>query len=266
MAEAKTSIAYNGKKMSQGTMDVFELAPILEAMGKICVEAHKTINHGSNKKVSVHVDSNFKAECFLIDLLVNLPTEQLPALLSEVGPENIELILKNIGFKQARVSLLKFIKWLKNREIKNTTPRDNIVEIEAQDEEKKDIPRQVWSLYENVKIREYLLILLSLLEQDEVDNFEVRESNGPDSKVITSITKDELIYFSVAPKEEEIEESRKDIVLQVDMPHITMTEKKWQFSTIGDDGGRKIIASIKDGDYLQKVKNREVAFKKWCLY
>ena len=283
MSVASTTIAYVGKKVEDGTMDVRDLGPALLAVGKLCEHAHKIVNKDS-KGVSVLV-KKISVGSFEIDLSVTASfMEQTKNIFGFSDYKSADYILNILGFGVEEfiksfseslgkslgvavgtglpaLTVLAYYKIIKKRKIISTTIEEGHVKVTVEGQKEPMIAtRHVWDLYNNKKIQNNFYDIVSPLEQEGMDAFEVRDKKQ--KKTIERITKEEVPYFAGESKESVVEERERKVLLQVDTPHITDPEKRrWLFSSVGEGSRISISASIMDKKYMDRIKRGEISFK-----
>ncbi len=291
MSVASTTIAYVGKKVADGTMDARDLGPALLAIGKVCERAHEVINkEGKGVKVLV---KKISAGSFEIDLSVTASlieqTKNLfgvsdynsaddiinilgigkewyvKGLSEQLGKHTADVIAAGVvgagvgGVAFGRWTLIKFLKFLKNRKPSEVTIKEDEVKMTV-GSQTATVPRNLWKLYDDRKTRSHLSDIVSPLEQEGMDAIEVRNKKG--KTTVEKITKEEIPYFIGDQKESVAEERESKVLLQVDSPHITDPEKRrWIFSSIGEGSRVSFSASIMDKKYMDKIKKGAILFK-----
>ena len=291
MSVASTTIAYVGKKVEDGTMDARDLGPALLAIGKVCERAHEVINKDS-KGISVLV-KKINAGSFEIDLsvtaslieqtknifgvsdynsandIINIlglgKESYIRGLSEQLGKNTANVITAGSvasvvgGVAVGRWTLIKFLKFLKNRKPSNITIKEKDVEMTVGGQP-TTVSSNLWKLYDDKKTRNHLSDIVSPLEQEGMDALEIRDKKQ--KTTAEKITKEEIPYFMGDQKESVVEESKSKVLLQVDTTHMTDPEKRrWIFSSIGKGSRVSFSASIMDKTYMDRIKRGKILFK-----
>ena len=243
MSKTSFFIAYDGPAIKGGTMDVYELAPALLALGDLIEEANKVLNV-DGPQISVNVRADFKEGSFQVglDLIQNL-AEQAKFLISE-GHSPAEIL----GFLGATAGTTKGLLWLikrlQGREIKKATTIENgNIKIETDaDFDAIEVSKETVKLYRHRKVRTALSAVLKPLEKVGIDVFQVRDFK--EKKVIESVSKEEEPYFAVPPMPEEVVSESTTTGAYYVRGVFFDEGLKWRLF----DGENKINALIKDAD------------------
>lgn len=248
-------IAYEGPAVDSGIMDVKELAPALLALGNLVEDANKVIGN-PEAQVKVVVRSSFERGSFQITLeLIYKLSEQIKLLFDMYNSNNLaEKLLIALGFiSGGGISLIKLIKYIRGRTIRNATILENgNVRLELVGDNGKfeyiEVNDKVIKLYRDRSIRENLCQVLSPLKKEGITGFSVRKG----CEVIEKVTKDEVSYYEVPKESEEehiITSTRKAFVSLIE---VAFEEGlKWRLS----DGENKFYATITDKDFLDQIDN-----------
>jgi len=256
------NIIYDGEALQNNEMDVRDLAPSLLALSDLFDEANHILNSGQTK-ISVNVKASFKTGCFGVECVV--VQDMLSSLMNFLKDDRVisaATIITLTGFsvKDAGYSLIGFIRWLKNRKIKQIEAINNDRVMVILEEETIEIESQILDLYRNSKIRKSLeLAIVKPLERDGIDSFAcVGKYPVEDSDIIFSISKEEKDFFIVSDAADEpLEELKYEAHLQP-LSIAFQEDNKWRFT----DGTNKFYAEIKDEVFLHRIQNNEIAFRK----
>jgi len=243
----KIQIAYDGDAVKSGVMDVEELAPALLAIGSTLQEANNILNDG-NARLKVNVKSDFKTGSFEVVLeLVQSLAEQVSFMLDGRHTWTAGEIAAFVGFSGGTtVSLVKLVRWLKNRRVKSmTTLQNGDVEIEVDGGDKIIAKPEVVKLTKSSTVRTSLHAILKPLSKEGVDVFIVREKTE-DIEVIRKSESDDFI----PPKLEEkpLAETVREAAFQL-VGVFFEDGLKWRLS----DGDSRINAEMKDANFQHKV-------------
>lgn len=261
MSEARIQIAYDGKALARGEMDVRQLAPALLAIGDLLESVNKALNNDA-ASVNVRVKSDFKQGSFEIDFIVIQSwAEQVKMLVTGAGRAiSASYIAGLIGFTASAsgligVNLIDAIRWLKGRKIEQVDKgKGDTVVIKAGPGSTIVVNKYVNQLVQDRDVRQNLDATLKPLESPGIDTFDVRQ-NG---ETIQRITKNEMDIFRTPPEEEErLVQMKQTMVLELVSP-VFKDDRKWEFT----DGDAKITATIEDGLFLADVEEGRTAFAK----
>ncbi len=250
------TLKYDGSALQNHEMDVKELSPALFALGEAVEEANRVLN-GTRTKVVLNVKA-FKDGSLGVDLnlVQDFATQALDLFNNRhvTGALNLLQILVYGG--AGATGLVKTVKWIKNRKIKNVVKlTSGNVRVELEDDDYLEIDEKTAKLLPVVKIRKSLeaVIYLPLLK-DGVDEIVLSASDT----LYEAISKEESKYF-ISPelREEPIDEREYEISLQI-INAVFQENNKWRFS----DGATTFWAEVMDKDFLHRVHTNTEAFAK----
>ncbi|MGB8367757.1 MAG: hypothetical protein ACLPYZ_14790 [Limisphaerales bacterium] len=249
MSTAKIEIGYDGEAVSAGSMDVQELAPALLALGELLQESHLLLNDGRGR-LRTHVKSDFKKGSFEVNLhLVQDLSDQAAFILEHCKHWSASDICKLVGLSAASgASLIKLVKWLRNRKIKASTVIQNgNVKIETEgDYDSIEVGPEVIRLAKNRKIRMSLSLVLNPLKSIGCDVFFAKDQG----KEIERIEKSQLPSFEapVLPEQQLVDSTRE---VAVNLIEISFEEGlKWKLF----DGENRFNALVLDGEFQNEIK------------
>jgi hypothetical protein len=250
------TLKYDGSALQSHEMDVKELSPALFALGEAVEETNRILN-GTRTKVVLNVKA-FKDGSLGVDLnLIQDFATQALDLFNNSGVTGSLNLLQILLYGGAGISsLVKVIKWIQNRKIKNVVKlTSGNVRIELEDSDQLEIDGKTAKLLPVVKIRKSLEAVIYLpLQKDGVD--EVSFISADKSSEV--ISKDESKYFlSPELQEEPIDEREYEISLQI-INAVFQENNKWRFS----DGATCFWAEVQDQDFLKRVQMNSEAFAK----
>ncbi|MBI5193237.1 MAG: hypothetical protein HZA08_07340 [Nitrospirae bacterium] len=255
MGTTQIYVAYDGESLQSGLMDVRDLAPAFIAIGDLCQETNRVLN-GDKAHLSVKVRSGFQRGSFEISLeIMQSIIHHAKSLLLGDDIIAVKTLTELLGFAGGGyVSLITFLKWLKNRKvigIANQENGDYRIEIEG---DHIDVSPNILKLSENIKVREALEGIIKPLIQDGIDRFEVRQGN----EIIESIGKGDIPSFSQPEFTEGVTVDNEQAAL-LEIVRLSFEEKyKWTFT----NGNMIFNADIEDVEFLNKLNRREILFAK----
>ena len=259
MSKATFHVLYDGPALASNEMDVRDLAPALLALGQVLEEANNALND-NKAKITVKVRASFKTGCFGIELdVLQSLSQQMQMLFSTEGIANAKQILEWIGLISGGITgvggvgfgLLRFLKWLRGRNIQRVVLLDNgLVRVEL-DNEHIHIERQVIDLYRQFKLRKALEGVLKPLESEGIDEFAVTDKRQTER--FMSIDKAEVRFFASPDSEPEIL-SEEEVDMNLQLVNVAFREdNKWRFS----DGSTSFYAQVLDHNFLRQVQGNE---------
>lgn len=249
------TIIYDGEALASHEFDVRELAPALLGIADLLEETNKVIN-GDKARVQINVKGNFKTGSFPIDFnVVQDVFTQLTNLFNQPTVQAAVNLIEILGFTAGgRIGLLKFIRWLKGREIKQITKITDTadVKIELKDGDNIQIPEAVIGLFSNLKVRQSLeTVIFKPLSREGIGVFKVKHNT-----TVVEITKEEKDYFTTPELEDEII-STNTVEKSLQLLTISFVDgNKWRFS----DGSSQFYAEIKDDKFVEQVKSGITSF------
>lgn len=265
MSEAKFQLAYDGEGVRRGSMDVYELAPALLAVGDLIRDTNEALN-GKNTRVQVSVESDFRHGSFEVSFLLDQSLLQAAKdFLFAHGITDAAGIVKLIfgGTSAAAVlaGLFKLYKALKGEKPIQITYNDNSTTIiqTGSGTILRNVERITAQLYQNEKVRDATRRVLRPLAAQGIDTFEVRE----DGQVMERITRDDVgsfVDFQLSTPEAPAQLTvTRHAILRV--ASVSFEKNKWRFS----DGGPSFPADVNDKGFLQRLDTRVEGFYKGDL-
>jgi len=261
MSQTHLSVIYGGPALKKGAMDVKQLGPALSALGELCERAHYLIN-GEKTGASVLIKSDFQAGSFEFDISFMLSAWEAAEHFFQTSEyktaKEIIILVGLLG--PYRTGVYRLIKRLKKRKYSARKLPSGNIEIQTDDNEVYEISQETYSLFQDLQTRRLIGKTVAPLAQEGIDTFETKQ----DGKRGFKMDKSDLPSYLLNMEDEVINQNTEDMILQVDTPFLTDTERKWRFTRINGKQ-QKIIASIKDPDYLNAVKTRKYSFSSGML-
>ena len=255
MDKVEFSVAYDGPALADHTMDASALGPALLAMGDLFREANRVVNGPDITDINVRVKAT-EPGCFNIIFELQQILSSATQFLQEDNIATAKEIAEWIGLLGGGAgSLIALRQWLRGRKIKSvheTTVEGNrnfVVTVEGNDN--KVVVRQVFILLRDREVQSSQRRMLSPLEQEGIDEFQVRKGK----EVVHSVKKNEVDqgYFDVSDDDQELNElvgepQTLEAVLVLRAP-VFVEGNKWQFFY----GDTFIHATISDQNFMDRV-------------
>jgi hypothetical protein len=260
LSKANFTIAYDGRAIQDGSMDVRDLAPALMAVGQLFDAANRALNGSDAPAITVNVKAtnhgSFEINLEVIQTFLESAKTFLTGDWITAALNLKELVFGGVFVGGGTVGgLIWLIRKLRGRAPERIERlSDNSVRITV-DGKSYDIPLQLLRLYQDVAVRKAYEELVTIpLQKDGIDEFKVLEAR----KVVASVEKNESIYF-IAPEPEPvvvIEDIRRSAFSIVSLAF--KEDNKWRLH----DGNNQISAAIEDTDFLRKVDANLIRFAK----
>ncbi len=260
-----STIRYDGPALVDHSMDVAELAPALLALSDL-VKMANTFANGDRAAVKIKVNADLEQHCFELNIQLAMTIwEQAKLLLDDENVKSVKEIAEWIGLVAGgSMSLFALIKYLRGREVKNTTVvrlRDgrNVVEIEIEGEDHPAvIAQQVYELYANIDARKKAIDVMRRLRLDGYDTLEFLEGDVG----VFRITENEVPAADMSDLPEVIPQNvnRSSITTAVRIRKAAYEgNAKWTVMY-----KRAIDAPIEDKDWLEQFQANKVQAPPGC--
>lgn len=254
VSEAVFRIAYEGEAVSDGEMDVADLAPALLALGQMIKAAGRVVD-GEAAEISVRVKATQQA-CFEVWLSVAVDgAKSAWTFWKSDDVQAAAQLLSLLGFSAAG-GVVGTVKWLKGRKAKRLSAANGSVILEV-DGDTIEVPEQVADLIEDPAVRAAAERAISEpLDKDGIEAV----SFGPRASA-QRVEKAEADWFKApvaTSRDEFVSRNTKAFSIH------TLSFKpgqKWRLS----DGGTLRNVQMSDADFAGKVDRSEVAFAKGDL-
>ena len=264
----KARIAYAGPALTDGEMDVRELAPALIAFAEFVSNAGKAIGCERNIKVMLNQDSLNKGS-FDITFILNMGILEQARLFMEgskaTGLDDLMAILGYVANTGGTAVVVKSIFDListigKKTMTKITKKSPDTSEIHLADGTKIEVNINTLKVFLDVGCRKSIEGVIRPLETAGIDSFEVRNpADKTDKKPVAAVKKSEAELFKAPPAKEiteELPEAQSQEML-VKLVTINFEQGKWK---VTDGTNPAIWVTIADEAFLNQISNHEITF------
>lgn len=263
----KARIAYTGPALSNGEMDVRDLAPALLAFADLVNKANTVIGGEHAVKVLLNQDSIQKGS-FEVTMLLDMNVLDQARMLVGVANDNgLTELLTVLGWGETLVGttvpvitgIFQFAKAMAGSTPESVENReDGYVNVNLSNNTVIVTDGSTLNLYLNADARKDLEQVTKPVDGTKIDSFELRDPDQPQVKdPIVSISSKDLPSFK-APDNVPVQEEtfpEQEMVMKI----VTLAlkpEYTWRLS----DGETTFTALIKDNEFLEKVNNRGYTF------
>ena len=253
--EAKSfSIVYDGEPVSEGSIDVNDLAPSLVALGELIESAIPFVDP-SIPKLSLRIKPTFKKGSFEVFLEVRSQLSNFVNLFSSNEATAICNLLAIVGISGSGIAYgcLQLIKKVRGRtpEVGESALKGH-VRVLIPGEEPIDVDTRVWSLFNFLPARKQVERILRPLDNG-FESFEIRQGGSTTLEVADG----EVLYFRAPPSETGISTTESRPWMEI----VSLSFKpgnKWRLR----DGSRTLNVTIEDSPFQERVQAGEEAFAK----
>lgn len=260
-SEATIRIVYDGEALKSGSMDVRDLAPALLALSDLFDEADKVLN-GPNpdRAIQLRIRHDIKKGSFDIGIeVVQTWLTKVINLFASDSASGIANLIEILGLTVAApIGLFKLIRWLRGRPVKRVELLSDGGARMIVEGEELLISRPLAKVFNDVGVRKALAAVMSPLERDGIDTFEVKDANG---NLVESVSKGELPAFAPPDPVEMPPEKIVENTFTQAYTIVSVTFKdgnKWRVS----DGQSTFNVTLEDKAFIDRVNRHEVQFAK----
>lgn len=252
--QAQFDLVYDGPALTEGSMNVRDLAPAMMAVGGFFEAANRITNAG-RASVSVNVRATSAGSFhILFEVVQNFQAAgileaDIGDILATANTLKGLLIGGGAGGVGGIVALLK---WLRGRKPKVEKVNDSLYTLSLEGET-YEVPIELLRLYQDVTVRRNIQDMVKPVKEPGIDYFRLRESG----RTIQEVTKDDVEVFDLP----EFEDLILDEVRQQAFSIISLAFKeknKWRLT----DGQTTFQVSMKDEAFQRKVDINAIAFAK----
>ncbi|APH12605.1 hypothetical protein ASJ33_05275 [Dehalococcoides mccartyi] len=243
-------ITYSGPAVSDGQMDVRELAVSMLGVGSLFDSANQVLN-GSASKINVNVKATAPGSFHILYEIIGPITSSLPMgdIISSAEA------LKNLLFGSGTgiLGLFALIKWLNNRKPKIEKINDGLYRLTI-DNQSYEVPLELLNLYQNALVRRAMSDVTRPVREQGIDRIDIRTNQ----ELLQSATKEDINAFEIPELLDDpiLKETRK-----INFSIISLAFKennKWRLS----DGDAIFNVTMNDANFLSKVDNNLISFSK----
>lgn len=262
--DKKVNLIYKleGNLVNKG-IDVFELSPLLLSIGKLIQDSNNIV-HPNSERISVNVKP-FQRGSFVIELALSA-TNNLQQIIHFINKDNtkqIKELLEWIGLiGGGTAGVIGIYKFLKGPPKKTEVKADE-VKVTDQNDNSITVNKKAFALFQNNDIQQNIYnIYGNFLGKDGVDSVKSYIKEDQEETEV-KVIKDEVPYFNPANAMlDEVKDDKRNITQCFLKPKRLSVEGEpdnWSFRK----GGETVItATIKDDDFLDKIKSGEIRLSK----
>ena len=252
-SQARLDIVYDGPALSDGSMNVRDLAPAMMAIGGF-FEAANRVTNGERAKVNVNVRAT-SAGSFHVLFEVVQSLEATDVLKADIGDfltkaNALKALL--LGGTGAAGGIIWLIKLLRGRKYQVEKVNEELYRLTVNDET-YNVPMQLLRAYQDVETRRNIQYMVRPVKEPGIDRFMLRESD----QVVQEVTKDDVDAFDVPEHEELILDEVSRHAFSI-VSLVFKENNKWRLT----DGANTYSVLMKDEAFQQMVDTNSVAFAK----
>lgn len=259
----RTTIRYDGTALTQGEMDVTDLAPALLALAEIAKVANYKFN-GDRATIKVMVNADIEHRCFQLDLsLVQSWIDQARAFIGDDNVTTLEQLGIIVGYVTSGMAglfgIYKFA-FAKGESAPNITVLQYIdargaVILQSPDGRTLEADAQAWELAKDPKILPHMKTVVAPLRREGYSDFQVVDHG----ETVVEIDKDTARAIGDAQAPVGAEED--------DQPYVSTVQGQVEIHTAQFKGsaqwglwwtGRVRLMKIEDDDWLQRYQAAQV--------
>lgn len=252
-------VSFEGPAVSEGRIDVRDLAPALLSLGRLIDAANSAIN---GDKVPIKIEAkalstgSFEVH---LDAIISL-WGTIKTLLDDPNAQASKSLLEWIGLiglppAAGVIALYRFLNGRKPDRVSPAPPNSFTITVGDQS---LTVPFEVLKLYQNITVNRAFNEFLTVVETGKIDKVEFRSEGSPKGTRALSLTtedKNKFVLSEVQP-ETVIDDTRR---LALSIRSLAFQEEnKWRLF----DGQNTITAKIEDRDFIERVNMNMIRFAK----
>lgn len=253
MTTTRFSIVYDGEPLSDGSIDVRDLAPCMLALADLLDETAPLVDPAL-LRVSLRVRPDFKKGSFEVLLDVASLYRDFVDLFSGPDAQAWASFFQIVGIAGVAGVFQLILRARGRKPTKVTIERKESVSVTFEGDAPILVDPRVWALFQNLRARKAVeRVLMPLLDRG-FDEFKIKDANGSET---IRVTEKEAPYFR-APFEHE-----NETVSQVETRVVIVAPSfnpgnKWRVT----DGARSLYVTIRDEAFERAVQQGTAAFRK----
>lgn len=261
--EKKARIAYDGPLLSDGSMDVRELAPALIAFADLVKYSGKAIGIEQPIKVLLNQDSLQRGSfdiTFLLDLNI---LEQAKLFVKGAENSGLKDLMDVLGWGATigacSGGIFGIVKYIGGRKIKAIDQLSGAVaKITLADGVTLEVTENALKVLLDYECRKSLEKITAPLKNHGISSFKLRNPDSDSKEPIETISKEDVEAFKTPDVEDAITNVYSGTMI-FDIESVVFDEeKKWRFF----DGEVKFWARIEDVDFWRGVEDGSYRFAK----
>jgi hypothetical protein len=255
-------VSFDGPAVSEGRIDVRDLAPALLSLGRLIDAANSAIN-GDKVPIKVEAkalsDGSFEVH---LDAIISL-WGAIKTLLDNPNAQAAKSLLEWIGIIGTPIGVvgggvIALYRFLNGRKPDRVSPApQNSFTITVGDQS-LSVPFEVLKLYQDITVNRAFNEFLTVVEPGRIDNVEFRSEGTTKGTGALSLTPDDKNKFVLSEPQPEtvVDETRR---LALSIRSLAFQEgNKWRMF----DGQNTITATIEDRDFIERVNLNMIRFAK----
>ncbi|MGH6838861.1 MAG: hypothetical protein ACREDT_08670 [Methylocella sp.] len=259
MDNASFIVSFDGPAVSEGRIDVRDLAPALLSLGRLIDAANSAIN---GDKVPIKIEAkalstgSFEVH---LDTIISL-WGTVKTLLDDPNAQAAKSLLEWIGLiglppAAGVIAVYRFLNGRKPDRVSPAQPNSFTITVGDQS---LTVPFEVLRLYQDITVNRAFNEFLTVVEIGKIDKVEFRGEGSPKGTGAISLTPEDKNKFVLSEPQPEtvVDETRR---LALSIRSLAFQEgNKWRLY----DGQNTITAAIEDRDFIDRVNLNMIRFAK----
>jgi len=250
---ASFTMKYDGSALEDHTIDINDLAPALLAINDLILEANRIANQ-DRSEVKLRVKAQ-EPGCFQVDIqVIQSVWAQAKELLTGADVTAVVNLLTMLGLSGVGgvMAVSKFLKGRNPKAVEEKSP--TTIQITNIDNRTMIVEKTEFNIFQSPVVKKAFYQIAKPTEKEGVDKVVFIDERNNTSE----ITKADVPYFNPDTLEEEIQESTREVYVNVEHAWLSGDEaRKWKFKE-GSDGA-SWNANISDQEFLKKIIKGDIA-------